>query len=205
MKVLRNMLFLALAVFANVSVFASEVSAPVWKEGYTWVYRVTPADGPQRSRTDQVVGVGADGFTVRIEEAGMPPREAFHLMDGSLRTETTQFYQFPLTVGKKWNKSFEYVGARNGEPYRAVSNVSVVAVESVRTPAGTFGDAVKIVATMDYTRVMNGYRGRLMETVWYSPKVMKMIRYESHDSGSNRRQVVELEKYKLDESVALVQ
>jgi len=180
------LMFLCKLSFASVT----PVSAPVWEEGFSWEYQVTPHNGPQRMRTDTVILVRNDGFMLQIKEEGNP-RQAFHKKDGSLETDRIQYYKFPLTIGDSWKQEFQYTGRQNKKPYAALAEVKVVSREKIQTPAGEF-DAIKIVSTMHYTRLDTNFSNQIIETIWYAPDVRKLVKFESVDRGSGRRSKVEL-------------
>lgn len=191
-NVMKTSSFLFLVFFSMLSSATDITPAPVWEDGFSWEYQVTPSNGPQHTRTDTVISVEGNGYILQIEEAGKQ-RQAFYRKDGNLEASKIEYYKFPLTVGDSWKQEFEYTGQKNKKNYTAQVEVQVVAIERITTPAGEF-DAFKIVSTMHYTQLDTSYRNKVVDTNWYAPKVRKTVRFESIDYGSAdaKRTVLEL-------------
>ena len=163
-----------------------QAEAPVYKDGESWTYRVNNKlySG---SRSDLL----EDGdYEITVQEG---KRRIFHL-DGGQKLDAsnpgvlnlmlptkrstegeTQFFQFPLTVGKKWTAKYynkpasRWITAEN----------SVSGIETVITPAGSF-PAFKIERQV-FIAAGGIYRGtthtQWTYTYFYSPQTRSILKY----------------------------
>jgi hypothetical protein len=97
--------------------------------------------------------------------------------------ETYPAFEFPLYVGKKWSRPWEW--KLNGWLYSDQVSAEVEAIEKVNTPAGTF-DAYRIRLVREYRGTRVGYQtqsGSLEDTFWYAPEVKNFVRRTYLDGG----------------------
>ncbi len=90
--------------------------------------------------------------------------------------------KFPLSPGKTW--SFSYKFQSKPDTSVSVEQTAVVARwESVTVPAGTFR-ALRIDHTGHYTatQASKQWRGRITETYWYAPDVLRVVAMEYRDT-----------------------
>lgn len=117
-------------------------------------------------------------------------------------TPDTQAYQFPLTVGKTWAVDYSFLDdTANANPTggfkptaipsRRVGNATIVAIEKITTPAGTF-DAYRIVqqGTLTQPSTQGGnsptFDSQYYETNWYAPAAKASIKYEYRHTSPRR-------------------
>lgn len=95
-------------------------------------------------------------------------------------------FDFPLEVGKSWNRKFETaVGNRS---WSHDMTVTVAGVESVSVKAGTF-NAVKIVVARKYlgsSTFGTRWAGTTQEILWYVPEVRNFVKRITIDGGQNK-------------------
>lgn len=109
-------------------------------------------------------------------------------------------FHFPLEVGKTWLQEYQYtIGPWR---YRSEIKGTVVAVEKVTVPAGTF-DTFKIALNRKYLGSAPGREtqsGTIEDTFWYSPVAKNFVKrtYSDFGSGTSSSPIVrELQKYNL--------
>jgi hypothetical protein len=106
-------------------------------------------------------------------------------------------YDFPLTVGKAWNKEFTATRP-SGLNYSGIVHAKVVGVEDVTVPAGTFS-CFRIVYEIEAFTAdssANATKGNL--TIWYAPAVNNAVKSETVRSENGRvrgKEVTELVAY----------
>jgi hypothetical protein len=109
-------------------------------------------------------------------------------------------FSFPLTVGKKWDATADKMLFSNGKHGKFNIEGSVVALEKVTVPAGTF-DAYRIelhlaaIATDEDANI-----GNTLETIWYAPAVKRYVKLEntfSRDGRVRSKDVYDLLEYSL--------
>jgi hypothetical protein len=163
-----------------------QAEAPVYKGGGSWTYRVSNKlySG---SRSDLL----ADGdYEVTFQEG---KRRIFQLDSGQnsdasnpgaltlmlpikgIIEADTQYFQFPLAVGKKWTAKYY---SKPASRWITADN-SVTGIETVTTPAGTF-QAFKIERQVSMA-VGTVYRGtthtQWTYTYFYSPQTRSILKY----------------------------
>lgn len=173
-----------------------QAEAPVYKDGESWTYRVNNKlySG---SRSDLL----EDGdYEITVQEG---KRRIFYL-DGGQKSDAsnpgvlnlmlptkrstegeTQFFQFPLTVGKKWTAKYYHKPAKRW----ITAENSVSGIETVITPAGSF-PAFKIERQV-FIAAGWIYRGtthtQWTYTYFYSPQTRSILKYhyqsESAEGG----------------------
>ena len=171
-----------------------QAEAPLYRGGEAWTYRVN-----NKLYSGSRSNLLADGdYEIAFQER---KRRIFQL-DGGQRVEAsnpgilflmiptkrniegdTQYFQFPLTVGKKWTAKYyskpasRWITAENNVP----------GIEIVTTPAGSF-PAFKIERQV--SRAMGGYyigTTHIEETYiyFYSPQTRSILKYHyQSESGA---------------------
>lgn len=89
-------------------------------------------------------------------------------------------YAFPLHVGKTWKRSVELLGTRQpGTSISAELEARVVGWEMVTVPAGNFlALKIEMSGWYDGKSIDWDWKGRIEDTLWYSPEVRNAVRYE---------------------------
>ena len=178
---------IVLCLRGSFHVFAQEqAEPPVYKGGGSWIYRAI--DKPIGSSTTRVLN-GDFEITFQEErrkvfrlEAGQKVEEdnpgplVFMLPTKAIIESETQFFQFPLMIGKKWPAKYyskplsRWINAEN----------SVTRIETVTTPAGSF-PAFKIERQF-YYQTGGQYIGF---TKWYQtfvyfyrPKTRRIVKFQ---------------------------
>jgi len=163
-----------------------QAEAPVYKGGESWTYRVT-----NKLYSGSRSNLLADGdYEITFREG---KRRIFQL-DGGQKVEAsdpgilflmiltkrsiegdTQYFQFPLTVGKKWTAKYYSKPARRW----VTAENNVTGIEIVTTPAGSF-PAFKIERQVSHA--VGGYyigTTHIEETYiyFYSPQTRSILKY----------------------------
>jgi hypothetical protein len=163
-----------------------QAEAPVYKSGGSWTYRVN-----NKLYSGSRSNLMEDGdYEITFQE---DKRRIFQLESGQkveasnpgtmplmVPTKTTieaeaQFFQFPLTVGKKWTAKYYSKPARSW----ITADNSVTAIETVTTPAGSF-PAFKIERQVSIAvgRVYGGTtHAQWTYTYFYSPQTRSIVKY----------------------------
>jgi hypothetical protein len=117
-------------------------------------------------------------------------------------TPDTHAYQFPLAVGKSWAVDYSYLddtataNATGGYKAPAIATrrqgtATVLALEKVTTPAGTF-DAYRIEqkGTITQPSTQGGasptFDSQYYETNWYAPAAKASVKYEYRHTSPRR-------------------
>jgi hypothetical protein len=182
--------------------------APVWNVGDSWRYRTDN----KKEREYKVLGVedfkntkiyvvesrygfNKKGFDIRTLELKVdisPDGKKIVPM-----TDWNWFYDFPLYVGKKWEKMTEGKTAVN-TPRNYVFTYKVLSFENVTVPAGTF-KAFKIESEQ---RSMAHISNTFVTYLWYSPEVKREVKFQPGPHSGDWRiteQGYELKSFKLVE------
>lgn len=171
---------LSFAILANPAL-AQTVDRPVVKVGDEWqfveYFGVPPAKPNQNWAVTSITPAGIEGT-----ENGKPLLLTADLnIVESPRYKHSDFrmLSFPLAVGKKWSCSTNAYNFIQQTPFTVEYNVTVIASERVRVPAGEF-DAFKLEAK---GRVgVNGPPGpgAVEETriYWYAPEAKAIVKEE---------------------------
>jgi hypothetical protein len=180
--------------------------APVVQEGWSWTYQATEklyAGNTESSRLNGKFEINYYKGRVRfLRQDGKAmlgvanPRELELMVPvGQILQAQTQFFQFPLQVGKTWDSNFVPRG-------RQTSENKVVGVETVTTRAGSFS-AFRIERRILFKRVIPGDLPQdvyLTYDYLYSPKTRSVVKYhfqrEMHESSQGNlalEQTVDIE------------
>ena len=166
--------------------------APVWKVGDKWIYKYL-ASGTFKH---EIVEVKKDVYILKTARLGTLAydRKTMNLIYGiekdnkkDKHTEDPfrQFYDFPLSVGKKWNYVTQRGSASGplGTSTSYLSEFKVEGVEEVVTQAGAF---MTFRVHYQQTNLSNQQRGWLR--YWYSPSAKKEVKVEVEKSTYWARQ-----------------
>jgi hypothetical protein len=150
--------------FAEISVSAQTVNAPIIKAGDTWTYMTTTekgASGWNQTRDETTVARVTSStiyYTVKASGSTQSAKELFAGLDWSRardidgkETVVNRPLAFPLTVGKAWE--VRYTEPHPNKTFRSeewIHKYTVVGFESVEVPAGKF-NALKIEAEGRWT------------------------------------------------------
>jgi hypothetical protein len=175
-----------------------DISAPIWKVGDEWAYRYHSPGGDGTYvwsvvRTDTMDG--ADCYVLKTGE-----RELFYrkqdlafvrenvsgVVVGRATPPKTD-YQWPLTVGGKWQNKYTHENVRDRQTREISAEWEAVNEETVTVPAGTF-QTIKVVVRNSRTR------SPLYE-YWYAPAVKQWVKiHEWREAGEQTRELI---AYKL--------
>ena len=175
-----------------------DLPVPVWKVGDEWAFRYhhPSEDGTFVSsvvRTEMVDG--SDCYVLKSGEYESFYRRqdlAFvrETVSGVLVRRATPpkpEYQWPLTVGGKWQHKYTNENPRDRATQEVSGEWEAVSEETITVPAGTF-QTIKIVAR-------NSRTGKPLYEYWYAPAVKQWVTtHEWLQSGERTR---ELTAYKL--------
>ena len=181
---------------------AAVVEAPDYtKQGGTWTYRVTHKTYSGGSRSDMENGEfeiqmrNGKYRRVKLEDGKRIPVSGGTWLYAALPLPAviqaeTQYYNFPLWVGKEWE------GWRRLGRWRD-SHATVTGIESVTTAAGTF-EAYRIErAFVMFEGIYNYYDTYVY---FYSPQTRSVVRY---DYRREMKDLVGDVKYGLEETAAV--
>jgi hypothetical protein len=172
--------------------------APVLKVGDTWRWvRSDRRTGLQEADTLRTITkVSPDRIEGTENGAPMFMSGDLNLMETPeyVRTGSPRFYDYPLSVGKKW--SFKYTQASKSGPQRTrwQYDAEVVALERVKVPAGEF-DAFKVVGKGWWNSETGSASGRGQLSLWYAPAARTSVKLEYE--GGTTYNVTELVEMKL--------
>lgn len=177
--------------------------APTFKEGDTWRINIART-GQVASSTDRNEGVYELVFTqgkANVFEVNgnqkkeidvQPDSPAEGLLGVIGKNERRPDLKFPLSVGKKWD--YEIVvrpaGARLDQKRSA--EVSVVGVEDVSTPAGSF-KAFKLVRSESWAGGRN--TNTSTSTFYYSPDARSIVKRVTQNANSDAMTTNDLIKF----------
>ena len=104
----------------------------------------------------------------------------------------TPYRNWPLEVGKKWKYESEWTN-ESGENGISSQDVEILSFEEIELPAGKF-----MAYKMKYDGYIQNYevggKGKVIDTVWYSPKLKFNIKH-TQESGGGFRYTNELINY----------
>ena len=139
-----------LLTFPSNNFSQEQVAAPVYKDGDFWVFRVTQSNriGMDTARLEGDYQISyASGEAKFLELTGSEKIEMtqnINELQGMLgidqKDKIFQYLQFPLVVGQKWTREYQYRGYSGTKTVvrRRTASQSVVGIEQITTPAGTF-------------------------------------------------------------------
>lgn len=170
---------------------------PTLKVGDTWrSLRIDRRTGAQEAETLRTVtSVAADRIEGTENQGKFVLRGDYAAMETPdwVRTGDPRFIDFPLAPGKKWSFKYEQKGTTAAYATRWQYDAEVVAVETIKVPAGEF-TAFK-VTYKGYWNSGGGGSGSATVTNWYAPAARTTVRGE-FESGRNSV-VTELVELKL--------
>jgi hypothetical protein len=105
------------------------------------------------------------------------------------KSEERQDLKFPLSIGQKWTYEYEATPAGARRSQRRSVEVTVVGLEQVSTPAGSF-KAYKLVATGSW-----GKAGGATITSFFSPETKSVVKRSNVNSNSTATVETELIKF----------
>jgi Domain of unknown function (DUF4384) len=158
--------------------------APVYKDGWSWTYRAVEKyyDGTWTSNMlNGDFEITLQGGRPKIfwledgqkSQASNPGALNHMLPPKGVVQDRPQYFQFPLKVGANWKDGFKGGRWLNAEN-------SVVGIETVTTPAGTFS-AFRIERHILYTSVVtdlgNHQHMYVTEISFYSPQTRSVVKY----------------------------
>ncbi len=110
---------------------------------------------------------------------------------------------FPLMAGKTWSAKALWINPAGRTGWDDIS-YSVVGVETVTVPAGTF-ETTKVRGEGWWNNEISRNSGKIELTYWYAPKVKQLVRYERKNwlgSGIDAYWANELTAFKVSKEGA---
>jgi hypothetical protein len=201
--------FVVTLFFSTAIVLAQEqAAAPAHKEGDTWQFNFS-RKGQFASSTEQLDGMYELSITqgvVKIYEAGGSQKnEVLIQPDGSsqgllrLIGKSDQpdrpNLKFPLLAGQKWTYQYVTRPPNTRRDQRRSVEVSVIGIEQVTTPAGTF-KAYRLIRSDSWSAAgQYGSGGSMTTTYFYSPDTRSIVK--SSTVNDNNPATVEIELIKF--------
>lgn len=175
----------------------AEAPLPALFKGERWVYRGVNATGRNYTEAREVLGEGElrGVATYLLASRVGDVNETLHVTRDGLNPVNdtgfeTELLRFPLAVGANWTFSWEQSHEVQNQTGRAGTvrqwlraNVSVLALEDVEVPAGTF-ETYHVRANLT---VSLGHLARwLVLDYWYAPEAKALARLESLNQAGQR-------------------
>jgi hypothetical protein len=173
--------FAAALFWSTAIVLAQEQApAPSFKEGDTWQFNIT-REGQVASTTNQLAGTYEVTFLqgkFKSYQVSDGQKTEFDMPEGLLgllgQREERPHLKFPLSVGQKWTYEYRVRPPNSKREQRRSVEVSVVGMEQVTTPAGSF-NAYKLLRTESWPTGGGGWTGT-KTTYFYSPETRSTIK-----------------------------
>jgi hypothetical protein len=179
----------ALAAIAGLALspaaFAQEARQPIVAAGDEWhfaVYYAVPTAVPNRSWVVKSV----NSVHIEATENGEPlvmTRE-LNVLDSPRHSESDpRALDFPLSVGRRWRYSSNWLFKAKSSRGKLVVDVKVVSYEAVRVPAGVF-EAFRLEAIGELSGDSPSntfYGGHTTTTYWYAPAARAIVRSVHHN------------------------
>jgi hypothetical protein len=193
-----SLVVITLLLFGINSVLAQDkAEKPTFKEGDSWQFNTTRS---KIASTAQNLGITQLDYTqgkVKAFSVEGSDKSEINLVPGDSTSQALlarlglsdelQTLRFPLSVGQKWDFTYETRAPGVKNPTRRQVEINVNGVEQVTTPAGTF-KAFKLVReeTWMLTRGRQGSERRNMTaTYYYSPDTKSIIKSTNIDPEDN--------------------
>jgi hypothetical protein len=180
-------LFFVLATSQNVFAQTSSGVESGVRIGDRWVYetRDEMAGFPKETYTEIVTEVSQDTAILNLTFSGSEvsvfvvyDRE-WNCLDNLIwqyKPSDGQGIKLPLAVGKTWDMTFDASNTQTGAHLKGESSATVVAEETITTPAGTF-DTFKIEQKVKETDDANPSKPTESQiVVWYAPQINHFVR-----------------------------
>lgn len=168
-----------------------EVAAPIYKDGDFWVFRVTQSDriGTSSTRRDGEYQVSYADRRFKVSRLLGDETDTVESRGDDLRgllgieskNKQFQYLQFPLFVGQTWSREYQYSGGEGGRYAlrRRTAKQSVVGIEQITTPAGTFR-----TFKIESDRIGAGLGGEVLVLLYhYSPGSKSIVKFLMSWSG----------------------
>src|SRR5262245_16981577 len=198
----------AMIFWSTVMLFAQEQApAPVHKEGDTWQFNIF-RKGQIGTSTELVEGMyevsvtqgvmklyqidGGQKNEKAIDAAGQT--QTFVRLIGKSDNERPTL-KFPLSVGQKW--TYQYTTRPPGSKFdqHRSAEVTVVGIEQVTTPAGSF-KAHKLIRTESWhVGSRFGNKGSSTSTYFYSPETRSIVKTSNVNDTNPGSIEIELIKF----------
>jgi len=174
---------------------SSLAAAPVWKIGDEWAYRYQSSSADGTYVWSVVRSETMDGMDCYVIKTG--DRELFYrkqdlafvrdVVSGVVvgrATPPKPDYQWPLTVGGKWEVAYTSENWRDKRTQQLSTQWEILGEETITVPAGTF-QTLKILAR-------NARTGTRLYELWYAPAVKQWVKIrEWLEAGERTREMTE--------------
>ena len=191
----------ALAIFWSTALVLAQESAPapIFKEGDTWQFNIT-RQGQIVSTTDQLNGTYEMAFLqgkFKSYQVTGDQKTEFETPEGLLglvgQREERPHLKFPLSVGQKWTYEYTVRPPNSKQDQKRSVEVSVVGMEQVTTPAGSF-NAYKLLRTESWLTRGAGWTGN-KTTYFYSPETRSTVKRSTAADAISATAETELIKF----------
>jgi hypothetical protein len=159
-----------LAIVLLTSAVLAETSAPIYKDGDFWVFKID-RQSTAVSNSKFIQGL----YTIRFKDGKflMEASDVQYFSDTVPSvyglTENPPWLRFSLDAGKKWTYQFRYL-SEDRRFYSVNSEFVVVGPETASIALGTF-EAIKVIRSDVGARA-----GKIVQTYFYSPKTGSVIK-----------------------------
>ena len=185
-----------------------QAAAPTYKDGDFWVFRITNNDrmGTNSARREGEYQVSYVGRALKVSRLVGEETGDVESLGGNLRgmfgieskNKRYQYLQFPLIVGQTWTRDYEYSGSQGRGQFalrRRTAKQSVVGLEQITTPAGTFR-----TFKIESDRIGAGQGGDVLVLLYHysaeTKSIVKLLMSRSGQAGQDRGQTeIELIKF----------
>jgi hypothetical protein len=172
---------------------------PAVAVGDTWrfaVYYTVPSRTP--NRTWVITSVEDERLLATENGEALTLTPELNVLDSPRQSETNpRLLNFPLSVGKRWEYTSNWLFKPKSSRGSIAAAVAVVSYEPIEVPAGVF-DAFKIEARGELggsSPSNTFYAGRTTTTYWYAPAARAIVKSIHHNpyQGTTTVELVELE------------
>lgn len=188
--------FVAFAIVAG-SAFAQTAERPSLSVGDEWkfvVYYAVPSTTPNRIWVVTVITPNAVVGTENGEPLTLTA-DLGVVESPLVKYSNPKTLSFPLQIGKRWRYASDWVFKPKGSTGSTAVEVTVLAHERIRIPAGEFA-AFKLLAKGSLSGTSPGgsfYAGETTTTYWYAPEARAIVKSVHHNpyQGTSTVELVE--------------
>jgi hypothetical protein len=200
-KVAFSSALAAIFFLATFNALSQEVPAPLFQEKDFWQFKAVEQSVGGISRSNSFDGIyevlylQGNFKTFQMTNNGREPAD--RSARGPLlalvgRSPVIKDLQFPFSVGQKWDYKYESTAIGSKRPFLRTVEISVMGVEQVTTPAGSF-NAFKLEKEETVKLGERPWVG----TFYYSPDTKSVVKssFDSTQTGAGTKREIELIKF----------
>ena len=186
--VARRLTAIAFAILASLfstPAISQTAERPDVKVGDRWqfvVYYTVPSTTP--SRTWLITSFSETSIEGTEDGEPLKLTRELNVIDSPRQRESNpRLLSFPLTIGKRWQYESDWLFKPKGSNGHVAVDVSVIAYESVKVPAGEF-EAFKLTSKerlSGTSPIGSRYDGETSRTYWYAPAARAIVKSISHN------------------------